>query len=376
MTKLWAGRFCTSTNEKVERFQASIFFDRRLYEEDILGSAIHAKMLHLIGILDKEEIKSVLGGLKEVLHKFHTAEVSVKYADEDIHMLVENLLREEIGPLAGKLHTGRSRNDQVALDMHLYFRKSSLTAIYLILTLVETLAELSKTNIDVTLPGYTHLQRAQPVLLSHHLLAYGWMFLRDAKRFFDTYHACNISPLGSGAIAGSTFPLDREYVRQQLKFSSFYPNSMDAVSNRDYLLDYLNSASTCMMHLSRLSEEIVLWASAEFRFIELSDNFCTGSSMMPQKKNPDVPELIRGKSGRVYGSLFGLYTLLKGLPLTYNKDMQEDKEGAFDAEYTLTNSLSLMEGLLKEAKFLEVSMKYATENDFSNATDLADYLVQ
>jgi argininosuccinate lyase len=374
--KMWSGRFTAETDKAVEIFNASIFFDKELFLEDLVGSAAHVRMLNRSKIISTHDTQTILQGLRHVLESFNDSSISYSAADEDIHMLVERLLTQKIGPVAGKLHTARSRNDQVALDMHLYFRRQSVEIVELLQNLQQSLLTKAELERSTILPGYTHLQRAQPVRFSHHLLAYVAMFARDIERFQDLVKRINKLPLGSGAIAGTTFPIDRLYVARLLHFAGVYENSMDGVSNRDYLLDFLHAASTLMMHLSRLSEELILWTSTEFGFVELHDSFCTGSSMMPQKKNPDVAELVRGKSGRVFGSLMSLLTTLKGLPLTYNKDMQEDKEGAFDTLRTIKACLNLYAPMIDTMTVRRDRMRSAAMSDFSNATDLADYLVR
>ncbi|SFJ14241.1 argininosuccinate lyase [Thermoflavimicrobium dichotomicum] len=373
--KLWGGRFTKPTNQLVEEFNASILFDKELVEEDIQGSLAHVAMLGKCGILPKEDVEQISAGLKKILARVRRGEVQFSIEHEDIHMNIEKLLMDEIGSVGGKLHTGRSRNDQVALDMHLYIRRQTMELVRLLLQLQEVLLMQAEQQIDTILPGYTHLQRAQPVRFSHHLLAYASMFERDIERLVDSYKRVNTCPLGAGAIAGTTFPIDRRYVAEKLGFDRIYDNSMDAVSDRDYLVEFLSISSLIMTHLSRLSEELILWSSEEFQYIELDDAFCTGSSMMPQKKNPDIPELIRGKTGRVCGHLVSLLMTLKALPLTYNKDMQEDKEGVFDTVKTLTGSLELMAEILKTMKVNQKRMKQNVEQGFANATDLADYLV-
>ncbi|BCU83165.1 argininosuccinate lyase [Polycladomyces abyssicola] len=374
--KLWGGRFTKPTNQLVEEYTASIGFDQRLAEEDIRGSMAHVRMLGACGILTEEETKTILSGLETIRERIRRGEVSFSVENEDIHMNIEKLLIEEIGPVGGKLHTGRSRNDQVALDMHLYVRHQTVELVRLLVGVQEALIAQAEAHVDTILPGYTHLQRAQPVRLAHHLLAYVSMFQRDIERLIDSYKRVNISPLGAGAIAGTTFPIDRRMVAEELGFDGIYDNSMDAVSDRDYLVEFLSIASLIMVHLSRLSEELILWSSEEFGYIELDDAFCTGSSMMPQKKNPDVPELVRGKTGRVIGHLVALLTVLKALPLTYNKDMQEDKEGVFDTVDTLTGALALMATMLSSMKVNVEKMRENAQSGFANATDLADYLVK
>jgi argininosuccinate lyase len=376
MSKLWGGRFTKGTEALVEEYTASIGFDQQLAEEDIAGSLAHVAMLGKCGILCAEDVEAITAGLKAVRESIRAGEHTFNVADEDIHMSVERALIERIGPVGGKLHTGRSRNDQVATDMHLYVRTQTVHMVGLLKALQEALIGQAKANVDTILPGYTHLQRAQPILLAHHLMAYVWMFQRDISRLQDSLKRVNLLPLGAGAIAGTTFPIDRQFVAQQLGFDGVYPNSMDAVSDRDFVVEFLSIAALVMTHLSRLCEELVLWMSTEFGFVELDDAFCTGSSMMPQKKNPDVAELVRGKTGRVYGNLVGLLTVLKGLPLTYNKDMQEDKEGLFDTVKTLDGALRLMAPMIATMKVNAGRMKAAVKADFSNATDLADYLVR
>ncbi|MDA8354612.1 MAG: argininosuccinate lyase [Firmicutes bacterium] len=373
--KLWGGRFTKPTNRLVEEYTASIDFDQKLYEEDIRGSLAHVRMLGACGILQPDEVDAITAGLKTIREKIRAGEVTFDIAHEDIHMNIEKMLIEEVGPVGGKLHTGRSRNDQVALDMHLYVRARTLDLVKRLTALREALIAKAEAHVDTILPGYTHLQRAQPVRLAHHLLAYVDMFGRDAERLMDSYKRVNTMPLGAGAIAGTTFPIQRELVAEELGFERLYDNSMDAVSDRDYLVEFLSAASLIMVHLSRLSEELILWSSEEFGYVELDDAFCTGSSMMPQKKNPDVPELIRGKTGRVVGHWVSLVTTLKALPLTYNKDMQEDKEGIFDTVETLDGALALTAPMVAEMKVNADKMRENAEAGFSNATDLADYLV-
>ncbi|MBX5437652.1 MAG: argininosuccinate lyase [Alicyclobacillaceae bacterium] len=372
--KLWGGRFTEATDELVERYTSSIGFDQRLAEVDIRGSIAHARMLGRQGIIGADEAEQIIAGLEGLLADARAGRLAFRVEDEDIHMNVERLLHERIGPVAGKLHTGRSRNDQVALDMHLYMREACGQVVEDIRALQAALVEVAEAHPDVIIPGYTHLQRAQPVLLAHHLLAYFWMLERDAERFADAASRTDMMPLGAGALAGSTFPLDREQVMRELGFGRLYENSLDAVSDRDYLIEFLAASSILMMHLSRLAEELVLWTSEEFGFVELADAYCTGSSMMPQKKNPDVAELVRGKTGRVYGHLLGLLTVLKGLPLAYNKDLQEDKEGVFDTIDTLLPALRLFAGMIRTMRVRQERLREAFSRDFSNATDVADYL--
>lgn len=335
MSKLWGGRFTKQTDQLVEEYTASITFDKELAEEDIEGSLAHVTMLGKCGILPADDVEKIKDGLLQVQGMIRRGELEYTIQNEDIHMNIEKTLIDLIGPVGGKLHTGRSRNDQVATDMHLYLRKRVVEFVGLLIKLQEALLEKAKANLDTIIPGYTHLQRAQPILFAHHLMAYVSMFQRDLERLQDSYKRVDMLPLGAGALAGTTFPIDRHFVAEQLGFGRVYENSLDAVSDRDFILEFLSNASMIMMHLSRFSEEMVLWSSTEFAFIELDDAFCTGSSIMPQKKNPDVAELVRGKTGRVYGNLFGLMTVLKSLPLAYNKDMQEDKEGMFDTVRTL-----------------------------------------
>jgi argininosuccinate lyase len=373
--KLWGGRFTKTTHQWVEAFNASIGFDKELAEEDIEGSMAHVKMLGACGIITGEEANRILEGLSNIRQKVREGKAEFTIEHEDIHMNIEKMLIDEIGEVGGKLHTGRSRNDQVALDMHLYVRKETVELAGKILELQEALLKQAEKHVDTILPGYTHLQRAQPVRFAHHLLAYVSMFERDVERFIDSFKRVNCCPLGAGAIAGTTFPIDRQMVAEALGFSSLYDNSMDAVSDRDYLVEFLSVCSLVMVHLSRLSEELILWSSEEFQYVILDDAFCTGSSMMPQKKNPDIPELIRGKTGRVFGHLMALLTTLKALPLTYNKDLQEDKEGVFDTVRTLKGSLRLMAALIETMEVNQSKMKRNAGQGFANATDLADYLV-
>ncbi len=374
--KLWGGRFKKETNQLVEQYTSSITFDQLLFQEDIQGSLAHVSMLEKCGIIPATDVKKIKAGLKEILQKIESGDFEFRVSDEDIHMNVERALTELIGPVAGKLHTGRSRNDQVALDMHLYVRKQILLINQQLSELQASLLQQAEANLGTFLPGYTHLQRAQPVLLSHHLLVYVWMFQRDSERFKDIFARANICPLGAGALAGTTFPTDRQYVADLLKFDGLYENSMDAVSDRDFVVEFISAAALTLTHLSRISEELILWSSTEFGFIELDDAYTTGSSIMPQKKNPDVAELVRGKTGRVYGALIGILTVLKGLPLTYNKDMQEDKEGIFDTVTTLSGALELYTGMIATLQVNKDRMQTAVRQDFSNATDIADYLAK
>ncbi|WP_066251549.1 argininosuccinate lyase [Neobacillus drentensis] len=376
MSKLWGGRFTKETNKLVEKFTASISFDQKLAKEDIAGSLAHVQMLGECGIIPMEDANKIKDGLLSIKKMVDDHTVEFKVEDEDIHMNIEKLLIEKIGPVGGKLHTGRSRNDQVATDMHLYLRTKTTELIKLVEDVQQALIEQAKENIQTLIPGYTHLQRAQPVSFAHHLMAYFWMFERDKERLIDSLKRINWLPLGSGALAGTTFPINRERVAELLGFETVYPNSMDAVSDRDFILEFLSIGSIIMTHISRLSEELVIWSSQEFQFVELDDSFCTGSSIMPQKKNPDVPELLRGKTGRTYGNLIGLLTVMKGLPLAYNKDLQEDKEGMFDTVETLEGSLMLLAPMIETMTINKDVMRKAINNDFSNATDIADYLVR
>ena len=374
--KLWGGRFDKSTDEMINEFQASINFDKRMYREDIEGSTAHAKMLAAQKIISDDDAEKICAGLKKIREQIDAGEFDFNIALEDIHMNIEQALTDSIGAAGGRLHTARSRNDQVALDTHLYIRRQVREVQRLILDLQNELVKAAEKNSDVIFPGYTHLQRAQPILFAHHMLAYFSMLQRDFDRFDGVYQRADIMPLGAGALAGTTLPIDREFVARELNFGAIYSNSLDAVSDRDYLLEFLSAASILMVHLSRLSEEIILWCSREFSFIELDDAHCTGSSMMPQKKNPDVPELVRGKSGRVIGHLMALLTTVKALPLAYNKDLQEDKEGVFDALDTVKFSLAVFAQIIAGMKIRRDNMRRAVEEDFSNATDLADYLVK
>lgn len=373
--KVWGGRFKENINEVVDSFNSSIDFDKRLYSQDIEGSMAHCRMLAKQGIISEDEASGIINALAEIRREIERGELPVNDDHEDIHTLVEKSLVEKVGTLGEKLHSGRSRNDQVALDVRLYIRETIESVKLLIREMQESLVYQAEKNIDIIMPGYTHLQPAQPVLLAHHLLAYYEMLKRDTQRFQDCSKRVNILPLGSAALAGTTFNLDRKMVAAELGFDRISDNSMDAVSDRDFVLEFLFASSVLMMHLSRLSEEIILWSTREFDFIDLPDSFCTGSSIMPQKKNPDVLELIRGKTGRVYGNLMALLTTMKGLPLTYNKDMQEDKEALFDTVDTVEQCLTVLSMLMKEISFNSTRMKQATEGGYLMATDLADYLV-
>ena len=374
--KLWGGRFEKSTDEMINAFQASIDFDKRMYREDIEGSIAHAKMLAAQKIISDEDCTKIISGLKKILAQIERGEFKFDVALEDIHMNIEKALTDDIGEAGGRLHTARSRNDQVALDTHLYIRRQTVEVQKLIVELQKSLVKSAEKYREVIMPGYTHLQRAQPILLAHHLMAYFSMLARDFSRFKGVYERADIMPLGAGALAGTTFPIDRQQVAKSLNFANIYSNSLDAVSDRDYILEFMSAASILMVHLSRLSEELILWCSREFSFIELDDAHCTGSSMMPQKKNPDVPELVRGKTGRVIGHLMALLTTVKALPLAYNKDLQEDKEGVFDVIDTVKFSLAVYSQIIDGLKIKEDNMLRAVEEDFSNATDLADYLVK
>lgn len=374
--QLWGGRFSKSTDEMINDFQASIDFDKRMYTEDIAGSIAHATMLAKAGIISQEDKSVIISGLKDIFKKIEQGDFSFEVALEDIHMNIEKRLTDAIGDAGGRLHTARSRNDQVALDTHMFIRKQTVEVQKLILDMQKALVETAEKYSDVIMPGYTHLQRAQPILFSHHMMAYFSMLRRDFERFSGVYTRCDIMPLGAGALAGTTFPIDRQYVAEQLNFGDVYSNSLDAVSDRDYIMEFLSAASMLMVHLSRLSEETILWCSREFFFIELDDAHCTGSSMMPQKKNPDVSELVRGKTGRVIGHLMAMLSTVKGLPLAYNKDFQEDKEGIFDAIDTIKFSLAVYARIMRGMKVRADVMRRAVAEDFSNATDLADYLVK
>ena len=374
--KLWGGRFSKTTDEMINEFQASIGFDRRMYREDIAGSLAHAAMLAKVGILSEEDHAAIEKGLKDILAQIEHGDFDFSVALEDIHMNIEKRLTDAIGDAGSRLHTARSRNDQVALDTHLFVRHAVVDVMAHIRALQQALTESAAQHRDVIMPGYTHLQRAQPILFSHHLMAYFGMLARDFERFQGVYARTDIMPLGAGALAGTTLPIDRQFVAQRLHFERIYTNSLDAVSDRDYIIEFLSAASILMVHLSRLSEEIILWCSREFSFVELDDAHCTGSSMMPQKKNPDVSELVRGKTGRVVGHLMAMLMAVKGLPLAYNKDLQEDKEGLFDAIDTVKFSLAVYAQLIRGMKLREDVMRHAVEADYSNATDLADYLVR
>lgn len=376
MAKLWGGRFQKETDRLVEDFHSSISFDQRLYKYDIKGSIAHALMLGRAGIIQPDEAGAIVRGLEEVLADIEAGRVEFSVGAEDIHMNVEQLLTERIGELGKKLHTARSRNDQVALDIRMYLKDEIDGITALLRGLQASLLDLAEKHLDTVMPGYTHLQRAQPVTYAHHLMAYCEMFRRDEERLGDCRRRTDVMPLGAGALAGTTFPLDRDYVARQLGFAAVTENSLDAVSDRDFAVEFTAAASLIMVHMSRLCEEIILWSSAEFSFIELDDAYSTGSSMMPQKKNPDVAELVRGKSGRVFGDLQALLAMLKGLPLAYNKDMQEDKEALFDAADTVKKCLIIFKPMLETIQVRKDVMAEAARGGFTNATDLADYLVR
>ena len=358
----------------IEKFGASIYFDQEMASEDIIGSLAQVAMLNKISVLNIDEANLLRGGLTTLAKQVKNKEFNFNPAFEDIHMNIEKALYNLVGDVAGKLHTGRSRNDQVTLDMHLYLRNRILSILGKLINLTESLLEQAGKNFDTILPGYTHLQRAQPVLLAHHLMAYCWMFTRDIERLIDSWKRLNTMPLGSGALAGSTFPLDRKFVAELLAFDQIYENSMDGVSDRDFILEFLANASIFMAHISRLSEEFILWSSSEFNFLKLDLRFCSGSSIMPQKINPDMAELGRGKAGRVFGDLMGMLTVIKGLPLAYNKDLQEDKEGMFDAVKTISMILDVFTPMISTATFNKEVMRQAADLSYANATDLADYL--
>lgn len=376
MPKLWGGRFTKETSEWVDAYNASISYDKRLYREDIRGSIAHATMLARQGIITKEDGDAIIQGLKKILQQIEDGKFEFTQELEDIHMNIEARLTEMIGAAGARLHSARSRNDQVALDMHMYMKRVVVESGELLIGLEEEILDLAAKNCDTIMPGYTHLQRAQPITFAHNMLAYFNMFKRDFERLQGVWQRADIMPLGACAIAGSSLPIDRQFVAEELNFGDIYSNSMDAISDRDYILEFLSFASILMMHVSRLAEEICLWNSTEFGFIELDDAYATGSSMMPQKKNPDIAELARGKTGRVYGTLMQMLTVLKGLPLAYNKDLQEDKEGFFDVADTLRLTLTVLKNMLATMVLKKDRMKEAVCHDFSNATDLAEYLVK
>ena len=375
MAQLWGGRFTKETDQLVYNFNASISFDQKFYREDMEGSMAHVKMLEATGILTEKERDEILAGIEGILKDVESGALEISAEYEDIHSFVEANLIDRIGDAGKKLHTGRSRNDQVALDMKLYTRKEVVNLKSLVKDLLFVLQDLMKEHIDTYMPGFTHLQKAQPITLAHHFGAYMEMFKRDYDRLCDIYERMNYCPLGSGALAGTTYPLDRNMTAELLGFKGPTLNSMDSVSDRDYVIELLSAMSTIMMHLSRFSEEIIIWNSNEYRFVELDDAYSTGSSIMPQKKNPDIAELVRGKTGRVYGALMQILTTMKGIPLAYNKDMQEDKELTFDAIDTVKGCLALFTGMIKTMSVNKEVMEKSAKNGFTNATDAADYLV-
>ncbi len=373
---MWAGRTAGNTDKLADDFNSSIAFDSRMYRQDITGSMAHAAMLGAKEIISQSEADELIKGLESILNDIESGELQINMECEDIHMFVEQVLTERLGDLGKKLHTARSRNDQVALDLRMNLRDEADTIIALIREVINALLVQAKANKTTIMPGYTHLQRAQPITFAHHLLAYCMMLLRDIDRFQDMRKRMNVSPIGSCALAGTTYDTDRYFEAEKLGFDSICLNSIDGVSDRDFVVEFISCCAVLMMHLSRMSEEIILWSSWEFKFVELSDAYTTGSSIMPQKKNPDMAELIRGKTGRVYGDLMGILTTLKGLPLAYNKDMQEDKEGVFDAVDTVKMCLSIASPMIETMKVLPENMKRAAQEGFINATDLADYLVK
>lgn len=374
--KLWSGRFTKSTDSATDHFHSSISFDKKLYLYDIKGSMVHAKMLGKQNIISKEDSELIVKTLEEILVDINENKIEFDESAEDIHMNVEKILIERIGEAGKKLHTGRSRNDQVALDMRMYVKDEIKNIKEVLTELLVVINNLAEENIDVIMPGYTHLQPAQPITFAHHLTAYFEMFKRDYTRLSDVYKRTDYMPLGSGALAATTYPIDREFVKKELGFANITLNSLDAVSDRDFCIELMSGLSIIMMHLSRFCEEIILWSTAEFKFVELDDSYSTGSSIMPQKKNPDMAELIRGKTGRVYGDLLGLLTVMKGLPLAYNKDMQEDKESVFDAVDTVKMCLPVFTGMIKTMKINERNMSESAKMGFMNATDAADWLVK
>jgi argininosuccinate lyase len=374
--KLWQGRFDQPTNKQVEDYTASIHFDKRLYRYDIEGSIAHCRMLAECGIISHDEANIIVENLGEILREIDRGLLDIGSSQEDIHMAIEQRLIQKIGDVGGKLHTARSRNDQICLDMRLYIRDAINQCRHLVLEVQKAIVSVAEQHMGVIMPGYTHMQHAQPVLLSHHLMAYYEMFRRDEERFADCLKRANVLPLGSAALAGTTFPIDMELTARLLNFPAVTTNSMDAVSDRDYLIEFNAASAILMMHVSRIAEELILWSTTEFAFTDISDAFCTGSSIMPQKKNPDVPELMRGKAGRVFGNLMALLTLCKGLPLSYNRDLQEDKEPVFDSVDTVMSTLRLLARLLPEIAFRREKMEQMAGEGFTLATDLADYLVR
>ena len=376
MAKMWTGVTDGITNKIADDFNSSISFDQKMYVQDIKGSIAHATMLGLKGIIDKTDADKIVDGLVEILDDINAGKLKIDLNCEDIHMFIEQVLTERIGEVGKKLHTARSRNDQVALDLRMYLRDETDEIISLLKSLVGVIVDKAEEYKGAIMPGYTHLQRAQPITFGHQLMAYANMFLRDIGRFMDAQKRLNVSPIGSCALAGTTYDTDREYEAKALGFDGVMQNSIDGVSDRDFVVEFISNSATLMMHMSRLSEELILWSSWEFKFIELSSEFTTGSSIMPQKKNPDMAELCRGKTGRVYGNLMGILTVLKGLPLAYNKDMQEDKESAFDTADTVKNCLNVYIPMIKGMNALKDNMMLAAQKGFINATDLADYLVK
>lgn len=375
MAQLWGGRFTKETDQLVYNFNASISFDKKFYRQDMEGSIAHVKMLGKQGILTEQEMNDLTAEIKKILTEVEEGTLEISHEYEDIHSFVEATLIDRLGDTGKKLHTGRSRNDQVALDMRLYTRQEVLAVDELLEEMLNAILIIMENNTDTFMPGFTHLQKAQPVTLAHHMGAYFEMFKRDRLRLQDIYHRMNYCPLGSGALAGTTYDLDRDYTAELLGFYGPTLNSMDGVSDRDYLLEFLAAISTMMMHLSRFSEEVIIWNSNEYQFVEIDDAYSTGSSIMPQKKNPDIAELVRGKTGRVYGALVSLLTTMKGIPLAYNKDMQEDKELTFDAMDTVKGCVALFTGMLETMKFNKENMEASAKHGFTNATDAADYLV-
>lgn len=374
--KLWGGRFTKGTDKVVEDFHSSISFDQRLYKQDIKGSMAHARMLGRQNIISTEEAEQIINALKIILEDIEAGKVAFEVGAEDIHMNIEKLLTERVGDVGRKLHTARSRNDQVALDVRMYLKEEIKEIKGLLKELLKVLVELAENHMDTVMPGYTHLQRAQPITMAHHLMAYFQMFRRDAGRLSDCFARTDVMPLGSGALAGTTFPLDRRSVAEELGFAAITANSLDGVSDRDFAIEFCSAASIIMMHMSRFCEELILWSSAEFKFVEMDDAYSTGSSIMPQKKNPDVAELVRGKTGRVYGDLMALLTVMKSLPLAYNKDMQEDKEALFDAIDTVKGCLLVFTPMLKTMRFRKKELAQAASGGFTNATEVADYLAK
>ena len=374
--KLWGGRFAKSTDHLMDDFHSSISFDQHMAEEDITGSIAHATMLGEQGIIPQADADKIVDGLKGILADVEAGKIEWMVDAEDIHMNVETILTQRIGEAGKRLHTGRSRNDQVALDVRMYAKKACRETEEMLNDLLEVILSIAQDNLDTIMPGYTHMQKAQPITLAHHMMAYFEMFLRDRRRFRAAFDAADVMPLGSGALAGTTYPLNRERVAELLGFADITQNSLDGVSDRDFLLDFLHAASTTMMHLSRFCEELIIWNTNEFRFVEMDDAYATGSSIMPQKKNPDVAELIRGKTGRVYGDLMALFTVMKGIPLAYNKDMQEDKEAFFDARDTLVKGLTVFTAMLRTCTFRREVMERGASGGFTNATDAADYMVK